>query len=306
MKLTETAPLRDELLARFEQRASESYLFKLIWLYSKTYGSTKAIADLPKQASILEYCQAILSSFNLEIQSEVPEWLLYETGQGVLVYGPHTSRLETLILPLLLGNRELYFVGIRHSLFMLPQRLGHLVLPVSPSYLAKDAPLQRHPKKMIKQVVSRKLFAYDDDRTAAEMKRDNIKIPLQVAQLLAEGKVVVIFPTASDPIDTTTWNNGIGQILIHLQQHNLQPNSVLLQSYEMTDIRFVRAVSNMKEKYVLGKQKPPTKVAVNWNTPLDYTDFASKHQVSTLSAKEIAQLMAKEYLGRSNATTQLS
>lgn len=287
---------KQELIANFEQRSRDNFIFRLFWMYSQLYGSKRALESLPETGSLSEYCQAILNGFNLEISSELPEWLQSENGQGVLIYGPHTYHLEPFILANLLSHREIYFVALSHSLFMLPDEFQAMSLPVTPSHLAKDA------RKMpglagIRQRISRSMFAKDDMRSVAEMKRANLDVLQKAAELLKAGKVVIIFPAASDDIYNSGWNNGLGNII-----HYLDPeiDNVLLQPFDITQITFGKAIRNMRSTYVLHRPGEPTKIDVTWKPPMTLAElFATTSQIAKPEPNEVVQLLAKHYRAQS-------
>ena len=281
---------KKELLANFEQRSRDNFIFRLFWMYSQLYGSKRALESLPETGSLREYCQAILDGFNLEISSVVPEWLQSENGQGVLIYGPHTYALEPFVLARLLGQREVYFVAISHSLFMLPTEFANLVLPVTPSHLAKDA--KRKPGLAgIHQRLSRSMFAKNDLRTAVEMKQDNLAVPQKAAELLNAGKIVVIFPAASDNIYTSNWNNGIGQIIANL---DAETSNVLLQPFDITQITLKQAMHNMRDRFVKQQKKPPTTIDVTWGTAVPLAAI-NPTILQNSTPPKIAQLFSRLY-----------
>lgn len=282
---------KQELLANFEQRSRDNFIFRLLWFCSQFYGSKQAIHSLPDYGTIQDYGKAITEGFNLEVRSDLPEWLQSENGQGVLIYGPHTYALEPFVLAQLLGQRELYFVAISHSLFMLPTEFSHMVLPVTPSHLAKDA--KKKPGFAgIHQKLSRSMFAKHDLRTAAEMKQANLAVPQKAAELLKAGKVVIIFPAASEDIYTSSWNNGIGHIIANLDSES---NNVLLQPFDITQITLRKAMRSMRKKYILGRQEKPTTIEVMWKPPLTITDVLASTHIIHPKPSEIAQLLAQNY-----------
>ena len=282
---------KQELIANFEQRAKDSFSFRLLWQYYKLSGGKHALESLPESGALHDYSKATLAMFNLQVESDLPEWLQSETGQGILIYGPHTFRLEPFILSHLLSRREIYFVAISRSLFMLPEKFQDMVLPVTPSYLAKDA-RKRSGVAGINQRIRQSMFTNDDMRTVAEMKQANLAVSQKAAELLRAGKVVVIFPSSARDMYSSRWNNGIGQIVSYLDP---EIDNVLLQPYDMTQISIRTAMRNMRRKYVLHQNEEPTQIDVTWKPPLTVAEVYTDTQINNPEPSEIAELLAQNY-----------
>lgn len=286
---------KHELIGNVQERSEKNRAFSVLWHISKWFGSAQALDSLPEQGTPSEFCQAIVAGLNLEVSTQLPEWARSETGQGVLVYGPHSFHLEPFILLSVLSQRDVYFVAQSSAQLFTPQVYQDKLLVVSPSHLAYDARKKRGIEGIM-QRAKRALFASEDMRSSQEIKTTNLQTLHRASELLAEGKVVIIFPTASANIYKNDWHAGIGQIIVPLVDNNA---NVLLQPFDITNLSFIQLLFAMRRKFVTHKPQGAIPVEIGWDGAQHLSDV--HNQFVDSGPKKIAQQLHDLYTTNARA-----
>lgn len=286
---------KHELISNVQERSEKNKAFSVWWHISKWFGSVQALDSLPEQGTPSEFCQAIVAGLNLEVSTQLPEWAQGETGQGVLVYGPHSFHLEPYILLSVLSQRDVYFVAQSSAQLFTPQAYQDRLLVVSPSHLAYDARKKRGFGGIM-QRAKRALFASEDMRSSQEIKETNFQTLHRASQLLADGKVVIIFPTASANIYKNDWHAGIGKIVAPLVESNA---NVLLQPFDITNLSFIQLLFELRKKFVKHKLSKPIPVEIVWDGAQYLSDV--HNQFVDSDPKKIAQQLHDLYTTNARA-----
>lgn len=264
-------------------------MFSFFWQLSKWFGTEQALSSLPEEGSISQFCASVVQALNITVDTELPEWSQGETGQGVLLYGPHAFYVEPHILLSVLTHRDVYFLAQPSAKLYTPREFQDKMLLVSPTHLAHDA----HKKPGIAGIMQRAkrtLFAKDDMRSSAEIKEANKQTIQRATSLLHEGKVVAIFPTASANIHTTAWHTGIGQIAAPLLENSTE---VILQPYSITDLRVARLLFEMRKKFVTHTSSVPVPVQIGWEGAT--TTASVRESLTDLDPRSITDYIQSQY-----------
>lgn len=278
-----------ELVSNLQEQSKHNKVFSFFWQLSKWFGTEQALSSLPEEGTITQFCASVVNALNITVDTELPEWSQGETGQGVLLYGPHAFYVEPHILLSVLTQREVYFLAQPSAKLYTPRQFQDKMLLVSPTHLAYDAHKKRGIAGMM-QKAKRTLFASDDMRSSAEIKEANKQTIQRASSLLSEGKVVAIFPTASANIHTTSWHTGIGQITAPLLENGTE---VLLQPYSITDLRVARLLFEMRKKFVTEKSGTPVRVEIGWEGATTTTSV--RESLTDLDPRNITDYMQSQY-----------
>ncbi|MBP7774798.1 hypothetical protein KA078_03335 [Candidatus Woesebacteria bacterium] len=280
---------KHELISNVHERSERNKAFWLLWRFSKWFGTVQALESLPEQGTPSEFCQAIVTGLNLEVSTQLPEWAQSETGHGVLIYGPHSFHLEPYILLSVLSQRDVYFVAQQSARLFTPQAYQDKLLLVSPSHLAHDARKIRGIGGIM-QRAKRALFASEDMRSTQEIKETNLQTLHRASELLKDGKVVIIFPTASANIYKNNWHAGIGQIIAPLVANNA---NVLLQPFDITNLSFIQLLFELRKKFVKHKLGSLIPVEIGWEGAQNLADM--QNQLNDSDPNKIVRKLRDQY-----------
>ncbi|MCA9373135.1 hypothetical protein KC921_03510 [Candidatus Woesebacteria bacterium] len=283
---------KQELVTNALEQVDKSLPFRFLWTVAHLVGVEAAIESLPDDGSIAEFCQAMIAGFNIEPVSKLPEWSSNTAGPGVLVYGPHRFHLEPYILISLLQGRQIYFVAMNSARQLLPYDFRDRVLPVTPTFLGKDA-RKKPGLSGIVQSVKQSLFN-NEDLTVHQIKQSNQQTVNRAAELLIGGNIVAIFPTASNPITTTDWYAGLGSIVDTLESNGNV--DVLLQPFSIKEFRFMTFLQQMSIKFALEQFRDPIPVHVDWFPTMSIDQAVG---AGDMSPRGIVDKLRTEYLWES-------
>lgn len=259
--------LKSELISNIEITAEGNRTFKFLWLLAKYFaGFDRANESLPDTENLQEACLAILDGFNIDlISDQVPDWSKKESKQAVLVFGPHSAKIDPFLILSMVEREDVYFVAMNIAQELLPVTIQDRILPVTPTFMAEDAP--RKPGLTgIAQLARRKLFTNDTSATVEEIKQSNQLSLQRAAELLNAGHVVVIYPCQTKHIETDRWYTGIGVILSELNNQNCL-DKVMMQPFALTKISFFKLLLELRKRFVKQKMnEPKIKLTLDWMT----------------------------------------
>lgn len=276
---------KEDLVNQIETRANNSRAFGLIYRLGKVFcGAQKAIDSLPAEASLSEYCQKLIDGLGIKIETKLPQWA-DQPDQAVLVVAPHEFHAEPQILLTLLEKRidELYFVAYPSAEFMLPAEHKDRIIPIVPTFFASDAPKPppSNPKKRVEQAVKKRLFGGNQtSMTKEEINQLNEDSFHRASNLLIQGKIVVIFPTANHDILQTKWGRGIGEIILRLVSDSQEKTQeIIFQPLSISSHRLTDLLRKMQAKFVKGQDVTPIIVHLDWG------QASNINNMNTLSAE---------------------
>lgn len=291
--------LKSELISNIEITAEGNRTFKFLWLLAKYFaGFDRANESLPDTENLQEACLAILDGFNIDlISDQVPDWSKKESNEAVLVFGPHSAKIDPFLILSMVEREDVYFVAMNIAQGLLPATIQDRILPVTPTFMAKDAPRKSGLAGII-QLFRRALFTNNTSATVEEIKQSNQLSLQRAAELLNAGHVVVIYPCQTKHIETDHWYTGIGVILSELGNQNCL-DQVMMQPFALTKISFFKLLLELRKRFVKQKMnEPKIKLLLDWMTTYPASDLPSAHNpkqmVEQVRQSYVRQLMREK------------